>query len=52
MHEGTMWIHGGEDKEEQDFFYLKGALRKWHSSHPLFAATKHGGYQCGRNDFF
>lgn len=42
----------GKINERLTFFYRTETLRKRHSSHPLFAETKHGGYQCGGNDFF
>lgn len=38
--------------KERLAFHLREALRRWHSSHPLFAETKRRGYQCGGNDFF
>lgn len=44
-------LNVGKIKESLTF-HLTESLRKWHSSHPLFAETKLGGYQCGGNDFF
>lgn len=42
-------IKVGKIKDSRTY---KRGTRKAHSSHPLFAETKHGGYQCGGNDFF